>query len=87
MNFFEKHRKIFAIGGMIGPFLYASIWILGGIMGKKRGNSRKYGRNKDKCKTYRDYDMREKNKARKIRRHLKKHSQDDIALAALKRLN
>jgi len=32
MNFFEKNRKIFAIGGMIGPFLYASIWILGGIL-------------------------------------------------------
>ena len=32
MNFFEKHQKIFAIFGMIGPFLYASIWILGGIL-------------------------------------------------------
>lgn len=32
MNFFEKHQKIFAIGGMIGPFLYALIWILGGIL-------------------------------------------------------
>jgi hypothetical protein len=32
MTFFEKYHKIFAFCGMIGPFFYAMIWILGGIL-------------------------------------------------------
>ena len=32
MNFIEKYQKIFAVCGMIGPFFYAMIWILGGIL-------------------------------------------------------
>lgn len=32
MNIFKKYQKIFAICGMIGPFFYAMIWILGGIL-------------------------------------------------------
>ena len=32
MKFVEKYQKIFAISGMIGPFFYAMIWILGGIL-------------------------------------------------------
>jgi len=32
MKFFEKNQKIFAFCGMIGPFFYAMIWILGGIL-------------------------------------------------------
>ena len=32
MQFIEKYQKIFAICGMIGPFFYAMIWILGGIL-------------------------------------------------------
>lgn len=32
MKFIEKYQKVFAICGMIGPFFYAMIWILGGIL-------------------------------------------------------
>jgi hypothetical protein len=32
MNLFEKNQKLFALCGMIGPFCYALIWILGGIL-------------------------------------------------------
>jgi len=32
MKFIEKYQKIFALCGMIGPFFYAMIWILGGIL-------------------------------------------------------
>jgi len=32
MRFIEKYQKIFAVCGMIGPFFYAMIWILGGIL-------------------------------------------------------
>jgi len=32
MRFIEKYQRIFAICGMIGPFFYAMIWILGGLL-------------------------------------------------------
>lgn len=32
MNLFQKHPKIFALCGMVAPFFYAGIWILGGIL-------------------------------------------------------
>ena len=32
MKFIEENQKIYAIFGMIGPFFYALIWILGGIL-------------------------------------------------------
>ena len=32
MEFIEKNQKIFAVCGMIGPILYAMIWILGGLL-------------------------------------------------------
>ena len=32
MNFFKKNQKFFALCGMIGPFCYVLIWILGGIL-------------------------------------------------------
>ena len=44
--------------------------------GKKSGGAKKIGRNGARCKVYRDRGVREKNKARKIRRHLKRFPND-----------
>ena len=50
--------------------------------GRKKG--RKIGRNKVKCEAYRKAGRRERNKARKIRKHLKFHPNDLAALATLR---
>lgn len=47
---------------------------------------RKHGRNADGCKTYYMNGTREKNKARKILRHLRRYPDDETAQAAFKRL-
>ena len=51
---------------------------------KKSGN-RKVGRNKVKCDWYRSRGTREKNKIRKINKHLKKHPNDKQAKRSLLR--
>lgn len=48
--------------------------------GKK---NRKHGRNADKCKLYRLAGRRERNKERKLRRHLDSHPADAQARQAL----
>ena len=49
--------------------------------GRKKG--RKVGRSRVKCAAYRSSRRREINKARKIRKHIKNHPNDLIAVAAL----
>ena len=44
--------------------------------GKKSGGAKKIGRNGARCKIYRDRGVREKNKARKVRRHLNRFPND-----------
>ena len=39
--------------------------------GKKSGGAKKIGRNGARCKIYRDRGVREKNKARKVARHIR----------------
>lgn len=48
--------------------------------------ARKVGRNKIKCANYRARFRREKNKERKIKKHLKRHPADAVAGEALKRV-
>lgn len=52
----------------------------------KRGKGKRYGRNEVKCNRYELDCRREKNKKRKIRRHLKTHEADSCAREALKRI-
>lgn len=44
------------------------------------------GANKLKCKNYRDRGIRAKNKLRRLKQHLKKHSTDIPALEAVKNI-
>ena len=54
---------------------------------KKQGkNQQKHGRNKKKCEIYRMYSTRIVNKKIKLRRHLKKFSNDLQAAKALKNI-
>ncbi len=54
---------------------------------KDKGNkNRKYGRARVGCERYRREGRREKNKARKLKRHLKNQPGDRAATAALKGL-
>lgn len=48
-------------------------------------NQRKYGRNAAFCKAYKISNRREKNKIKKLSRHLDIFPQDQIALSALER--
>jgi hypothetical protein len=41
----------------------------------RKGGAKKYGRSLEKCARYRAEGRREKNKARKLRKHLKKTKQ------------
>ena len=50
----------------------------------KGGKNKKYGRNKDWCATYRARQTREKNRVRRLRRHIKNFPNDAQAIAALK---
>lgn len=52
--------------------------------GKK---NRKYGRNKKWCEVYRMRSQRERNKVRKLARHLKKYPHDATAKKALRSLS
>jgi hypothetical protein len=53
---------------------------------QKGGNSRKIGRNLVKCARYRASHIREKNKIRKIKKHLKKYPNDLKSLRKLESL-
>lgn len=52
--------------------------------GGKKG--RKIGRNLTKCAWYRNSKRREKNKIKKIKKHLKRHSQDFMSAKRLTEL-
>ncbi|MBI2039919.1 hypothetical protein HYT18_02505 [Candidatus Microgenomates bacterium] len=54
------------------------------ISGGRKG--RKIGRNKAKCERYRLSHRREKNKIRKILKHLKKHPNNTAALRRIEEL-
>ena len=53
---------------------------------KKSGGARKYGRSKPACEKYRQMNTRERNKSRKLAKHLKKWPQDSCAKKALRKL-
>ena len=44
--------------------------------GKTKGGNKKHGRDKTQCERYRAAGIREKNKARKHRKHIKRHPND-----------
>lgn len=47
------------------------------------GKNRKYNRNKRWCEQYANDHRREKNKARRMKRHLKRHPEDLVAMKVL----
>lgn len=49
-------------------------------MAKKTGKSQKFGRNADWCKAYRSRNQREKNKAKRLIRHLARFPSDPCAV-------
>lgn len=53
--------------------------------GGKKG-SKKYGRNEAKCKVYKQAGRREKNKLCKLRKHIIKQPNDQVAIISLKKL-
>lgn len=53
---------------------------------KKSGGNKKIGRNKIKCALYKSLKKREKNKIKKIEKHLKIHKDDLKSLEALLKL-
>lgn len=57
----------------------------GGKRSKGKKN-RKHGRNKESCNLYRQQNRRERNKARRLARHLRHHPTDNTARAALRGL-
>ena len=52
-----------------------------GAKGGKK--TRKYGRNEAKCKRYADRGTREKNKERKLKKHIAEYPNDNVAKKAL----
>lgn len=50
----------------------------------KGGGSRKIGQNKQKCESYAALHKREKNRERRVRKHVRKHPGDLVAVAAQK---
>lgn len=53
---------------------------------QRRGKkNRKHGRNKEWCKAYAACGQREKNKVKRINKHLAKHPKDAVAKAAKER--
>ena len=51
------------------------------------GGAQKIGKSKKKCERYKNQGKREKNKVRKVLRHLKNHPEDQCAHDAVKRLD
>ena len=54
--------------------------------GGSKSGGRKKGRNLVWCAKYRSYQTREKNKAIKIARHLRRHPEDRVSLTAMAKL-
>ncbi len=58
-------------------------------MGKRTrqrgGSSKKIGRDLAKCQLYRNQHRREKNKIKKLNKHIKKHINDKLAIKAIAR--
>lgn len=52
-----------------------------------KGGGRKIGRNKVECARYRAQGRREKNKVRRLARHIREYPQDEAARDALSRLS
>lgn len=52
------------------------------MAGKQGKSSRKIGRNKDWCKAYANRNQREKNKIKKLNKHLERQPEDPLALKA-----
>jgi hypothetical protein len=48
--------------------------------------NRKYGRNKKQCEVYRNENKREKNKVKRLLRHLKKYPSDVATISHLERI-
>lgn len=59
---------------------------MAGQKAKGGTKNRKYGGNKAFCERYRKEGRREKNKARRLRRHLKKFPKDKQAEKALRKV-
>jgi hypothetical protein len=57
------------------------------MAGGQKSKSKKMGRMKKKCELYKKSLTREKNKVRKILKHLKSHPKSEAAITALRRLN
>jgi hypothetical protein len=53
------------------------------VVRKKGKKNRCHGRNKSFCTRYRNSHQRERNKARRLGKHLARHPNDRCALAAL----
>lgn len=54
---------------------------------RKSGGDRKHGRNKQKCKAYKDLRKHERSHIKRISVHLTRHTGDEEAKEALKRYN
>lgn len=52
----------------------------------KSGGARKYGRNKAACLNYRNMQQRERNKGKRLIKHMKRFRNDGSALRALEAL-
>ena len=55
-------------------------------MADKGNKNRKYGRNKMSCKVYKDRGVREANKKRKMKRHIKRFPKDEQAIKRAREL-
>jgi hypothetical protein len=52
---------------------------------RKSGGDRKHGRNKEKCKVYRNLRKYERSHIKRISVHLTRHTGDEVAIEALER--
>lgn len=52
----------------------------------KSGGARKYGRNKAACLNYRNLQQRERNKGKRLRKHISRFRNDQSAIDALTKL-
>lgn len=57
-----------------------------GKKSKSGGGAKKIGRDKKKCERYSSYGKRQRNKIKKITRHLKNHPNDVLTKTALEKL-
>ena len=59
--------------------------VASGVTRKKGKKTRKYDRNRKWCQSYRNRNQREKNKVKKLRRHLARYPDDKVAAKVLER--